>query len=383
MRLTRVGTLFFVAFLATLPAAFVAPSQVVINEIMQNPQFVGDTEGEWVELYNAGDSGVDLDGWTIRDNGSNSHIIDAENPLVIPAGGYVVLGRNADSLINGNVPVSYAYGSDMTFGNGSDQIILEDADGIEQDRVEYDDGLTFPDPDGASMELIHPAVDNSRGDSWKESETSWGGNDMGTPGFDNSVLDETPPTVLSVLASVPTLVEVLFSEAVDPGSSQSPENYLILPDIGIPIEAARDSANPGLIRLTINPLSPGVPYAITVRDVTDLAGNTMAPNVHPFSLGEPVAEGDIVVTEIMKDPSAVSDADGEWFEVYNTSNSAIDMGGWSVSDGGSNAFTISGNSCCSSPILRSLLCQRRLRHQRWLAVSAPVRLGIVGYLHSW
>jgi hypothetical protein len=42
----------------------------------------------------------------------------------------------------------------------------------------------------------------------------------------------------------------------------------------------------------------------------------------------------------MKDPSAAGDSDGEWFEVYNSTGSAIDMGGWSVSDGGSNAFTV-------------------------------------------
>ena len=208
MPLTRVGALFIAAFLAVLPPAFTAFPQVVINEIMQNPEFVGDTEGEWLELHNTGDAQIDIAGWTIRDNGSNSHLIEPAEPLVIPPGGFLVLGRNADPLINGNVPVAYAYGSDITFSNGVDQLILENPDGDEQDRVEYDDGMTFPDPTGASMELIHPAADNSLGAFWKEAVFSWGGNDRGTPGSANSVLDETPPTVLSASADEPTLVEV-------------------------------------------------------------------------------------------------------------------------------------------------------------------------------
>ena len=39
------------------------------------------------------------------------------------------------------------------------------------------------------------------------------------------------------------------------------------------------------------------------------------------------APGDIVINEIIPDPSAVSDANGEWFEVANTTAGAIDIDG--------------------------------------------------------
>lgn len=42
--------------------------------------------------------------------------------------------------------------------------------------------------------------------------------------------------------------------------------------------------------------------------------------------------GDIVITEFMPDPSKVSDASGEWFELYNTSDHAVDLNGWHISD---------------------------------------------------
>lgn len=37
--------------------------------------------------------------------------------------------------------------------------------------------------------------------------------------------------------------------------------------------------------------------------------------------------GDLVITEVMPDPSAVGDSDGEWFEVKNTSGAAVDLNG--------------------------------------------------------
>ena len=38
---------------------------------MNNPSSVQDNEGEWFELFYNGDFAIDLNGWTIKDNGSN------------------------------------------------------------------------------------------------------------------------------------------------------------------------------------------------------------------------------------------------------------------------------------------------------------------------
>jgi hypothetical protein len=53
-----------------------------------------------------------------------------------------------------------------------------------------------------------------------------------------------------------------------------------------------------------------------------------------------VQRGDVIITEIMKDPSFVSDTAGEWFEVQNRTNHALDLEGWSIADLGSNHHTI-------------------------------------------
>ncbi len=40
----------------------------------------------------------------------------------------------------------------------------------------------------------------------------------------------------------------------------------------------------------------------------------------------------VIITEIMQNPTMVTDANGEWFEVYNPSVESINMNGWIISD---------------------------------------------------
>jgi len=48
----------------------------------------------------------------------------------------------------------------------------------------------------------------------------------------------------------------------------------------------------------------------------------------------------IVITEVMVNPSAVSDSYGEWFEITNTSDSTIDIQGWIIKDSGQDEHSI-------------------------------------------
>ena len=83
---------------------------LVINEIMVDPDAVGDTSGEWFELHNTGSTAIDLSGYVISD-GVNNEQISLGGTVVIPAGGYMVFGNNADTATNGGVTVDYVYSS--------------------------------------------------------------------------------------------------------------------------------------------------------------------------------------------------------------------------------------------------------------------------------
>lgn len=164
---------------------------VVINEIMQNPNAVTDTNGEYFELYNDGLQAMDINGWTIKDNGTNTHTINNGGPLNVPAGGYSVLCINKNNLTNGGFNCDYEYSS-FTLGNDADEVILMNGT-TEMDSVYYDNGARFPDPDGASMELYFPYLDNNNGTNWREALMVFGSGDRGTPGRLNNL-----PPILNI-----------------------------------------------------------------------------------------------------------------------------------------------------------------------------------------
>jgi len=53
-----------------------------------------------------------------------------------------------------------------------------------------------------------------------------------------------------------------------------------------------------------------------------------------------IKEGDIIITEIMKNPKAVRDSKGEWFELFNAGSISININNWVIKDNGANSFII-------------------------------------------
>ena len=54
----------------------------------------------------------------------------------------------------------------------------------------------------------------------------------------------------------------------------------------------------------------------------------------------PPAPGDLVISEIMKDPVGIPDKNGEWFEIVNVSNHEVDLVELVVEDDGGNQFAV-------------------------------------------
>jgi len=176
------------------------PGDIVITEIMQNPDAVYDSDGEWFEIYNNSDHDIDLNGWIIKDLDTDSHTISSS--IIISPGQYIVLGRNADKATNGGVDVAYQY-SNFDLANSADEIQILLPDGsTEIDRVQYDGGINWPDPTGASMYFKgSPDEDNNIGSQWAVSDLPWEGSagDYGTPNYANTValIDQTSLSVPS------------------------------------------------------------------------------------------------------------------------------------------------------------------------------------------
>ncbi|MCB2211831.1 lamin tail domain-containing protein [bacterium] len=209
----------FVLMLALLVAG-AAQADIIINEIMQNPSMVSDSDGEWFEVYNSGASDVDMDGWTVEDLTNAAETFVVSGTAVVPAGGYFVFGVNGDFATNGGVNVDYVYPNTFYIGNGADEIVLWDAGMTEMDRVEYDGGTIWPDPNGASMQLIDPNLDNNDGTNWAEANLPYGDGDFGTPGAMNEWADP-PALVINEIMQNPAAVgdnDGEYVELYNPGN---------------------------------------------------------------------------------------------------------------------------------------------------------------------
>ena len=56
-----------------------------------------------------------------------------------------------------------------------------------------------------------------------------------------------------------------------------------------------------------------------------------------------LSSGMVVVTEVMHHPLSASDAEGEWFEIVNTSADTLELAGWTFRSDDGDAFTVDGS----------------------------------------
>ncbi|MFO1475344.1 MAG: lamin tail domain-containing protein [Verrucomicrobiota bacterium] len=147
---------------------------VVINEIDYAAGDAGNP-AEFIELYNNSTNNVDLSGWKF-DAG-----IDFTFPAAttLAAHGYLVVSGNPAAFATrwGFSPLGPWTGK---LNNDGEQVRLRDAGGNTVDSVTY--GAGFPWPTAArggtaSMELIHPGLDNDLGGSWRSSGQAAGGDE--------------------------------------------------------------------------------------------------------------------------------------------------------------------------------------------------------------
>lgn len=166
----------------------VGVGDLVITEIMKDPAgAVADGDGEWFEILNRSGANVDLRNMVLSDNGGNAHRVNTN--VIVRNRGRAVIGINANPALNGGVTLNYSYqGAAFLLDNADDEVVLSNAFG-EIARVNYDDGVTFPDVSGASLSLdpgLENETANNVGGNWCPSTATFGGlGQLGSPGLPN------------------------------------------------------------------------------------------------------------------------------------------------------------------------------------------------------
>jgi hypothetical protein len=274
---------------------------IIITEIMVDPEAVTDALGEWFEVYNPTDTAINMKYWVIRDDGADLHTISTD--LYVQSEGFAVLGINADELTNGGVTVDYQYAS-FRLANVDvlgDEIVLE-FQGVLIDRVHWSSGVASP---GRSLQL-HPDAFysdwNDLPENWCDSTTLMPNGDYGTPsGFnvDCGYPPTPPPPVHDIAITNLNLAKTVICQGCFGNITVTVENQgdyteifnLTLSVNGTEIDTKETTfPNPGATRIEITFTFPNNPmlkdyysiylfaYATPVIGENDTSDNTCTNN---------------------------------------------------------------------------------------------------------
>jgi hypothetical protein len=164
---------------------------LLITEIMYDPDSLPDADGEWFEVYNNTGLSVDLQKIVIRKGSTENHIINKQ--VILASRSYLVLSRT-DLAVSG---VYYSYNKSISLNNTGAVLSLNNygtngTDGSVICSVDYGSN-SFPEATGASICLspgVHEIAEAVLGSNWCISTSVYNTGDLGTPGKENDACFE-------------------------------------------------------------------------------------------------------------------------------------------------------------------------------------------------
>jgi len=138
----------------TVPVA----GSLVINEFMCSndttyiPDGGPDDYPDWIEIYNTGDTPIDIGGWYVTDDMADpiqyQIPTDISDQTVIPGHGYLIIKCNG---------VGEGLHANFKLGSGGDDI------GLSKDGVTFDDSVSYGSGGGGGTSVPNPATDMTTG----------------------------------------------------------------------------------------------------------------------------------------------------------------------------------------------------------------------------
>ncbi len=304
---------------------------LLVTEIMATPNpGNGLPLHEYIEIYNTSTDILAIEGvQLLDDNGTitlGTFNLDPQGYLILASPqGAAELSVYGDVLAVNSFPT-------LTI---TDQITLYDPSSLEIFNVNYD--RTFyhddaKDDGGYSIEMINVQAACFDPSNWAASLNSNGG----TPGTQNSVYDISPDATAPQVASVTVIndqqLQVTFSESMALSTLVN-GNFQLSGLLTVASLGTQDEFGTSVLVNLTSAFSRGTQHTLTLTGLTDCAGNALPVTNQTFFLGDVPGFHELIITEIMADPSPVQGLpEVEYLEIYNNSNRILALGGISLAD---------------------------------------------------
>ncbi len=305
-----------------------------INEIMVDPSpVVGLPEVEYIEIFNASDSIIDLRGLVLTKANAETTL----DSYFLSSKAYIAIVDEGDlDMMSAFNVIGVA--DLISFSNDEDSIVLKNAEDQIIDRVQYEDNW-YGDPDrddgGYSLELIDIESACSAPNNWGASTANAGG----TPGVANAITVETvKPTILESIFS-DGQVTLQFSEEM---LTASVLNYAS--GQGDLIDESNYDEALQQLQLVFNEATASAQQIdLSITGIADCSGNVMEDSTFVFLQAIAPTFNDIIITEIMSDPDPeVGLPNREYLEIFNRSDNILDLNEMVIQDGSGMSAPIGG-----------------------------------------
>ncbi|MDR9365011.1 MAG: lamin tail domain-containing protein [Balneolaceae bacterium] len=298
---------------------------ILINEFMYRPPsgYV-----RYVELVNTSNKLLNLRNWRLqrRDVSGDSERIISEDDLALEPGELIVLSEDLEALqeIFGERNIfELSSFPDLTV-TVADQIRLFTNEDTMADSLQYEPSEWGG--NGVALERLSQDVESTIRENWAESPNEL----LGTPGLPNEAEpDLSPPEIVRAAQYQDQGFVLTFNERLDSDEAMDGENYNITPNSSISMIALDRNE---VILFAGDELENDQVYEITISGIRDIFGNEIVPttvSVRYLEFGD-VAPGEIVINEIMYEPSDGSDA--EFIEILNRTDENYDLTDWLLGD---------------------------------------------------
>lgn len=276
---------------------------------------------EFIEIRNTSEHALQLSNCRIDDGTSFAHLPQ----IILEKDSLLILCRDGTEgkfQGFGNVVGLKSFPS---LNNTQDILNLRNAEGELIHRVVYDLESyqdVFKSQGGWSIEMIDP---NNPCDklNYRASIDSSGG----TPGRLNSVWglnsDLVKPYITKVKMKESTVISLEFNEALDSVNAIRKDNF-----IQSELPFLRSSLNQNVIDIhLLRAPETGKLYTLQVKNILDCVENILNDTIVQFAVPEMVRKGDVLISEILFNPTA---GGVDFIELFNASDKIVTLKGLSL-----------------------------------------------------